>query len=309
MPNSVQLAMGLKIVGYPALVASGGLVVARLLPAGSRARAAALALTAAAGLVTSHVGLAGKPPWPPVDSIGWIPIATLATALVLALVALVVPARARVAVTGGLLAIAALAAVYYAGKPTFTRSLDRFWPLAGLTAAGVVAAATLLPAAGERSLRPAPWLAWIAVAAGLAGCTLWSHSALLAMLLGSAATTAGVIGIGSAVLRIRDVGAAPAGVFLVHLAATAVYAHLYAKLPGWVLATALLAALAPIAIPVALGAVPGGAGAGAGAPSTRRRLVAAFVGLVITAGLTGLAARRMHAQDAAAAKDPASMYY
>ena len=35
-PNSFQLAMGLKIVGYPALAAAIGLVIARLLPAGSR---------------------------------------------------------------------------------------------------------------------------------------------------------------------------------------------------------------------------------------------------------------------------------
>ncbi len=294
-PTSFQLGMGLKIVGYPALAATLGLVVARLLPVGSRSRAVALVLAAGAGLVTSHIGLAGKPPWPPIDSMGWIPITTAATALALAVVALAVPRRALTVVTGAVLAVAALLAMYYAGRPTFLRSFDRYVPLAGLAVAGVLAGAGLSPRAGELSLRPAPWLAWIVVAAGLAGCTLWSHSALMAMLLGSAATTAGVIGVGSAVLGIRDVGAAPAGVFLVHLAATAVYSHLYAKLPGWVLATALLAALAPIAVPLVM--------------AGRRRFVAAAIGLAVAVGLIGLAAQRMHAKDAAAGKDPASMYY
>ena len=138
-------------------------------------------------------------------------------------------------------------------------------------------------------------MAWIIVAAGLAGCTLWSHSALVAMLLGSAAVTAGVIGVGGALLGVKDIGPAPAGLFMVHVAATASYAHLYAKVPAWVLMTALLAALAPIAVPVAM--------------SGRRRLVAAALGVLIAAGLTGLAAQRMHAKDAASVKDAASMYY
>lgn len=294
-PNSFQIGIGLQVVGYPALAATAGLVVARLLPAGSRARAAALALAAGAGLVTSHVGLAGAPPWPPVDSMGWIPITTAVTAILLAIAAAVVP-RARTALaTAALLGAATLAAIYLAGKPTFTRHLDRYYALAALATGGVLAGAGLLPLAGERSVRPAPWLAWIVVAAGLAGCTLWSHSALVAMLLGSAATTAGVIGLGSAILGVKDVGAAPAGVFLVHLASTAVYSHLYARLPGWVLAAALCAALAPIAIAVAAGG--------------RRRYVAAAVGLAVAAGLTAVAAKRMHAKDAASAKDASSMYY
>lgn len=298
-PSSFQIEMGLKIVAYPALAATLGLVLARLLPAGSRWRAAVLPLAAAAGLLTSHVGLAGKPPWPPIDSIGWIPIVTGATALVVALAALSLPRGGdRLALPGrplvlGLLAVAAATALYYAGRPTFLRSFDRYWALAGFTVAGVVAAAGLLPAAGARSVRAAPWLAWIVVAAGLAGCTLWSHSALVAMLLGSAATTAGVIGVGSAVLGVRDDHGAAAGVFLVHLAATTTYSHLYAKLPAWVLATALVAALAPIAIPLALG---------------RRRALATVLALVVTAGLIGLAAKRMHDADAASSKDPASMY-
>ena len=296
-PNSFQLAMGLKIVGYPALAAAIGLVIARLLPAGSRLRAATLTAAAAAGLITSHVGLAEAPPWPPIDSMGWIPIVTGATALALIVIALAVPRRAVAAATVALLGVATLAAVYYAGHPTFLRSLGRYWALAGLAAGGVIAGAGLVADAGGRSVRPAPWLAWIVVTVGLAGCTVWSHSALVAMLLGSAAVTAGVLGLGGAVLGVRDVGAAPAGVVLMHVAATAVYAHLYAKLPGWVLATALLAALAPIA--VALAMTPGG----------RRRWLAAAIGVAVAAGLTGLAARRMHAQDAASAKDAGSMYY
>lgn len=294
-PTSFQIGMGLHIVGYPALAATVGLVVSRVLPAGSRVRAAALVGAAGAGLVTSHVGLAGQPPWPPIDSIGWIPIVTAATAATLMIAALVVPRRAAALVTGALLALATLAAVYYAGRPTFLRSFDRYWALAGLATAGVVAGAGLLTAATDRSVRPAPWVAWIVVAAGLAGCTLWSHSALVAMLLGSAAVTAGVIGVGGAILGVKDIGPAPAGVFMVHVAATASYAHLYAKLPAWVLMTALLAALAPIAVPVAM--------------SGRRRLVAAALGVLIAAGLTGLAAQRMHAKDAASVKDAASMYY
>src|SRR5688500_559145 len=104
-PNSFQLGVGLQVVGYPALAASVGLVVSRLLPAGSRARAAALALTAGAGLVTSHVALAGAPPWPPVDSMGWIPIATAAIAVMLALAAAVAPRRRATLITGALLAV------------------------------------------------------------------------------------------------------------------------------------------------------------------------------------------------------------
>ena len=106
-PNSFQIGMGLQIVGYPALAAAAGLVVARLLPAGSRGRGAALAAAAGAGLLTSHVGLAGAPPWPPIDSIGWIPIVTGATAIALAVAALVTPRRRTALVTGALLVVAA----------------------------------------------------------------------------------------------------------------------------------------------------------------------------------------------------------
>jgi hypothetical protein len=107
----VQLELGLTIVGHPALAASVGLVIARLLPAGSRTRAAALTATAAAGMLTSHVGIAGQPPWPPVDSIGWIPIFTAGTALALLIAALAAPRRALPLVTAALLALATLAAV------------------------------------------------------------------------------------------------------------------------------------------------------------------------------------------------------
>ncbi len=294
-PSDMQIEMGLNIVGYPAVAASIGLVLARLAPAGSRLRQALLALAAGAGLVTAHVALAGKPPWPPIDSIGWIPIITAALAALLALTALVQPRRAGQALTLAVLGLGAATAVYYVGRPTFLRSMDRYYLLAGFAIATAVSTAGLLAAVGPRVLRPVPWIGWIVVAAGLAGCTVWSHSALLATLIGSVATTAGVIGIGSAVLGIKDVGPAPAGVLLVHLAATAVYAHLYAKLPGWVLVAGVLGAVAPIAVGLAM--------------RGQRRLLAAAVGLLITAGAIGVAAKAMYDKDAALGKGAGNSYY
>ena len=293
MPSSFEIQMGLAIVGYPALAAGLGVVAARIAKPQSPLRQAALAAAATAGLVTSHVALANMPKWPPVDSIGWIPITTVLVGIVAIVLALVADKRRF---TAPVIAAAAVAALYFAGKPTFARSVGQFVPL-GLGALIIVgsnvAGAALV---GRKAFPLASWLTMLITAAIAGLCALWTPSALMAMLLGSMATTAGALGIGGLVLRINEPAPLAQGVFLAHLGATLTYSHLYAKLPT----LPLLLLGAAVALPTLVAFIPG--------DTTKRRWLRSAAAVAIAASCAGAAALIMHNKIAAEKSDPSNMY-
>lgn len=293
MPSSFEIQMGLAIVGYPAIAAGIGVLAARIAKPESQLRQAAFAAAATAGLVTSHIALANMPKWPPVDSIGWIPITT-ALAGVLAIVVALLDGKRRFAAP--VMALAAVAAVYFAGKPTFARSIGQFVPLA--IGALVVVGSNVAGAAvvGRKAFPLASWLTMLITAAIAGLCALWTPSALMAMLLGSMATTAGALGIGGLVLRINEPAPLAQGVFLAHLGATLVYTHLYAKLPT----LPLLLLGAAVALPTLVALLPG--------DSTKQRWLRAAAAVALAAGCAGAAALIMHSKIAAEKSDPANMY-
>ncbi|MBP9086074.1 MAG: hypothetical protein KBG15_08145 [Kofleriaceae bacterium] len=293
MPSSFEIQMGLAIVGYPAVAAGAGVLAARIAKPNSQRRQAALAAAATAGLVTSHIALANMPQWPPVDSIGWIPITTAlvgVVAIVLALLGgkrlVVVPATA----------IAAAAALYLAGKPTFARSMGQFVPLA--IGALIIVGSSVAGAArvGRKAYPLASWLTMLITAAIAGLCALWTPSALMAMLLGSMATTAGALGIGGLVLRINEPAPLAQGVFLSHLGATLTYTHLYAKLPT----LPLLLLGAAVALPTLVAFIPG--------DTTKQRWLRSVAAVTIAASCAGAAALIMHGKIASKKSDPANMY-
>ncbi len=293
MPSNFEIQMGLAIVGYPAAAAGVGVLAARMAKPDSPQRHAALAAAATAGLVTSHIALANMPKWPPVDSIGWIPITTLLVGVV-AIVLALLGGKRRFA--GPTMAAAALLALYLAGKPTFAGNVDKFVPFGVVAIAivgGNVASAALL---GRKAFPLASWLTMLITAAIAGLCALWAPSALMAMLLGSMATTAGALGIGGLVLRIKEPAPLAQGVFLTHLGATLVYTHLYAKLP----ALPLLLLGAAVALPTLAALIPG--------ETTKQRWVRSVAAVAIAASCAGAAALIMHSKVAADKSDPANMY-
>lgn len=283
MPASFQIKMGLAIVGYPAVATALVVIAARLTRLDSRARQAALAAAAAAGLVTSHLVLAGTPSFPPIDSIGWVPITTALSGL-LGIIVSMAPRSERqrgwATVVG--LALAAAIAAYLAGKPTFATDLTRFAPLGAGAAAASAIALTSSWKVARRGFAVDTWLALLATAALSALCAHWGASASLAMLLGSMATTAGMIGIGGLVLRMSETAPAAQGVFIAHMAATMMYTHLYAKLP--VLPMILLAAA--VLMPALSTLLPG--------EGKRGRWVRATLAVALAVVLAGAAALLMH---------------
>jgi hypothetical protein len=292
MPSSFEIKMGLAIVGYPALVAGLGVLAARFAKPTSKVRQAALAAAAAGGLITSHVGLANLPKFPPVDSIGWIPITT-AIAGLLAVILAFVDGKRRLA---PVMAIAVALAVYLAGKPTFARELGQFWPLGLGFAAAAGVALVGAPKLTDKTFAPAVWIGLLLTAAIAALCALWAPSALLAMLLGSMATTAGAIGIGGLILRINEPAPLAQGVFMAHLAGTVVYTHLYAKLPM----LPVLLITAAVAAPTLVALIPGDSG--------KQRWLRSGVAVALAAALAGGAALIMHSKLANEKSDPANMY-
>lgn len=277
--------MGLAIVGYPAAAASLGMLVARLANPESRARQAALVATATAGLVTSYLALAGMPKLPPIDSIGWVPIITLCAGVLGIVASFASPsdrARQRATVLG--LALAAAVAVYLTGEPTFAGSAARFLPLGVGAIAMSIIALTNSSNVARRGFAVGGWLALLVTAVLSALCALWGSSASLATLLGSMATTAGVVGIGGLVLRMNEPAPAAQGVVIAHMTATVTYAHLYANLPT----VPLLLLAASVAMPALSGLVPG--------EGNRMRWVRGAIAVALAAGFAGAAALIMHSR-------------
>jgi hypothetical protein len=300
MPTEIEIATGLAVVVYPAAAASVGIVLAKLAPPQSRLRQAAMAGAAGAGLITAFIANNGMPKIPIADSIGWIPAGT-AVATVVAMLVLTAFTGAAIRVVGAVaLGSAAIASLYFAGKPTFAASTEALIPFAAALAGISVIAVIASERVSNASFTVIPWIARIVTASAAALCALWSSSGLLALLIGSTATTAGVIGIGGMVLRLKEPAPLVHGIFIAHIAPLAVYGYLYGGIP--LIAIALLAAslLAP---PMASLVASSG--------STRSRLLRSVAMIALTAALAGGAMAWVHSKikpDAASANDPANMY-
>lgn len=283
--TSVQLDLLLRIVVLPAAAGAIAVLLARFLVTRETPRAALLAVGAAAGAVVAYLGLAGVPPWPPIDSIGWIPLATIA-----ALVALLAVSRApdrRPAIGVAALVVVAAGAAYLVGKPAWTRmGLGAAAPWIALSAVAVGAIAQGLTWSAERLHPAAIGGALLATTVGAALASALSHSALLGMLLGGVASVIGALTVGAVVLRVPLRGRAVMGVVALAVAALLLYAKLFASLPTTAIALLAASALAGTAI--------------AALPSFRGRAVVAPVLALALAALAVISAHRAAATREAA---------
>src|SRR5262245_46420235 len=111
--TSVVLYVAIRVIGLPIVAAAAGLIAARL--AGARPGAAGfVGVGAAVGIGVALLGLAGVPALPPVDSIGWIPIAVAATIIVL------IPTGGMRGVPLVAVFVLAAASAYLVGRPVWT---------------------------------------------------------------------------------------------------------------------------------------------------------------------------------------------
>jgi hypothetical protein len=290
----LQIYLALRIVIIPAGLTALALVAARAVADRPGLAARLVALGAGAGVLGALIGLVGVPPLPPTDSIGWIPIAALVTLLVLPFL----EGRDRgVAIAT---VVIAAAAAFLVGRPAWSAAG------AGTTAlgiAGMMAAVTAVAwgLAWSSSTRLAPiavYLAFTVAAVGGALSAVFSHSALLAMVLGGIAATAGTLAIGGAVLGVTVRGRAVAGLLAIPAAGVVLYARLFSALPVVSLLLLVAAALAP-----ALAAA---------VPSFRgRSALAIVVAAVLAAGAATAAMRAgQAAEDAAGGHDASEdLYY
>jgi hypothetical protein len=108
----IQLYLALRIVVIPAALAALALLAARFAGAHRKPGTRIVAIGAGAGALAALIGLAGLPPFPPVDSIGWIHITTA-----LALVAL--PFLDRGPSDLGIFAVVAAVAAFLVGRPVW----------------------------------------------------------------------------------------------------------------------------------------------------------------------------------------------
>jgi hypothetical protein len=243
--TSVQLWVILRMLVIPAVAASAAVVVARAVaPA---ARPWVLALGAAVGVIATNLGLAGVPRLPPIDTIGWIPIAVGGGFVVLA--AFEWPAARRPGLGLGALAIVAAFAAWAIGRPTWAQiGAGRSLGWIGGGALAVVAVAGGAASAATRIPPLAVGLALVATTAGGALAAAASHSALLAMVLGGVAATIGALSIGGRVLG-RPIGdGATFGVLALGMAGPILYGALYASLPLAVAALLVASGLAPLVV-------------------------------------------------------------
>src|SRR5205823_3609144 len=174
-----------------------GAIAARLLRPGSAARALAAAVAVAAGLVAAQLGVAGVPSLPPADTIGWIPFATGAALLVLA------PLERRAApLAFAVVAVLAGAAAYLVGKPTWSQAAATTTVLGiGVTAAGAALVAGGLDLAARRLPMWAVLFSLLAAVTGASVASLFSHTALMAMVFGGVAATLGGLAVVGLLLR------------------------------------------------------------------------------------------------------------
>jgi hypothetical protein len=245
--TSVQLYVLVRMLVIPVALASAAVVIARLV-SGERLRSALLATGAAAGVVAANVGLAGVPPLPPIDSLGWVPLAALAAMVVLVAVETVAGGRTWPVVLA--LVGLALAAVYLVGRPTWSRmDAAPAWAWIGLVALSIGAVGGALLWASTRLPAASLGLALVAITAGASVTMLLCHSALLAMILGGIAATAGALTAGGLALKVGVRGRAALAVLTIAVAGLVLYGRLYAEVPRS--AAALLAASALILAPIA----------------------------------------------------------
>jgi hypothetical protein len=187
----------------------------------------------AAGIVIAHLVNVGVPRMPPLDTIGWIPVA-----VALASLGLLVEERASVRLVA--LFVITIAAAWLIGRPAWTLSVGVPWIL--MTAATTTVIAGSFEVANRRTPPAATLLAFAMTMASAAIACLLGRSALLAQVLGASAVVVG----GSGLVSIR-VEPAKASVNVALIAATAVvlYARLYATLSVLVLVLLALSASAP----------------------------------------------------------------
>jgi hypothetical protein len=274
----LTFALALYGVALPALAAAGWYVVTRArLRAGGAAWVAALALLSA--YVVGHVGLLGRPPFPPREAAHWtLWVACVAGALSLAEAAS--PPRLEGALRWALRAAVAAGGLY----GMLAVLIEHSWgPWAGaLGVAGSTGAALVGWAALERSFvaRPGhpatPWWALSSIAAGAALALALTGSLSLGQLAGALAAGLGVTAAAALILRSpRFVPAAgPVPVWILTGLLTA--GVCFSSLP-W--SSALLLALAPATLLV----IPP-------APGSRSRELWRAAGILLPVGAAVLVA-------------------
>lgn len=151
------------------------------------ARKIVAGLGVGAGILVAHFVDVGVPRLPPVDTIGWIPLAATAALLTLLVDRHTV---ARVAFT----LVLTTATVWLVGRPRWESAADiAWWPLAtGVVAAAVAAS---LHRASQRMSPGVPLLALSFTMAGGSLVCLFGHSARLAQVLGASAAVVGAAGL------------------------------------------------------------------------------------------------------------------
>ena len=232
----VVLHLALDTIVWPALPVAIGALASRAVRADA-ARAAISALALAIGIALAHVLDAGVPRLPPIDTIGWIPIAAIA-ALLIAIAERRGGAIARAAIAFVVMTLAA----WKIGRPVWPTIADLApYPLAIGAATAVIAAAL------DRSAsRVPPAVVLIALAIAIAGgsiACLRGHSALLAQLLGATAAVTGAAGLAAIVVAPSR---ACTSIAVIAAVAVLVYARLFATLPLPAVALLACAALAPL---------------------------------------------------------------
>jgi hypothetical protein len=211
------------------LAAAGGLVARWLRPASAgRAEATAVGLTA--GLIASHLGSAGIPPWPPTDTLGWVPFVTLAALLLMTPFERGTPRLAPIAWVI-LLGLGATAA-YLLGRPTWSQSSPGTVALAlGSMAVWTTLSTFALEAASRRL---PPWSVLLSLAATAGGCaaaSVFSHTALVGLLFGGVAAALGGLALTGLVLKSVPPARAALAIVTLTLAVLLLYVRLYAYPP------------------------------------------------------------------------------
>ncbi len=232
----VVFTLGLP-VGVFAGVAIGGLAVRRH---GLDRRPALLGLAVAAGLLTALLGTGGLPPFPPVDTLHWIPFATLAAALLLVVFDLR-PLRGADALSGAVaLAVAAMGGWLVLAPLIAAGEASVMWSEAGTLL--VLVPVLAFDRASGRSPGPADLAALTCTAVGASIAMVLAHSALLGQMLGSVAAVLGA----ATLLAWRRPALAPGhaatGAAYLTIALLVQYGLGYADLP---LPSALLVLVAP----------------------------------------------------------------
>ena len=217
----------------PVIPVAVGVVVAAAVRSSTVRRAAAtLAMTA--GIVIAHLVNVGVPRMPPVDTIGWIPLAVAIASLGL-LVDSRLPAR-LVAVF-----VITSAAALLIGRPAWGISGGVPWiVLAASVSAAIVGSLEI----ASRRMPPAAMLLALAMTtASTSIACLLGHSALLAQVLGASAAVVGASGLAAVRIEPAKTGASVA---VISAIVVVIYARLYASLSVLVLVLLAMSASAPM---------------------------------------------------------------